>query len=73
MRTGRAGHLNVLLQFGSMPKELTFDQIERFSEILPRLRPMWEGEYENRWWPARLRGPRSDSRETVGVGSAVPS
>lgn len=78
MRTGRAGHLNVLLQVGSMPKELTFDQIERFSEILPRLRPMWEGEYENRWWPARLRGPRSDAREpvgadAVGVGAGVPS
>ena len=72
MRTGRAGHLNVLLQFGSMPKELTFDQIERFSEILPPAPDVGR----------RVREPvvagvlaraAVGLGETVGVGSAVPS
>jgi hypothetical protein len=28
---------------------------------------MWEDEWENRWWPERLRGRRVEKTETVGV------
>jgi alkanesulfonate monooxygenase SsuD/methylene tetrahydromethanopterin reductase-like flavin-dependent oxidoreductase (luciferase family) len=48
----RVGHLMVLLQIGSMPRDLTFKNIELFGrEVLPHLRDIWPG-YEDRWWPA---------------------
>jgi alkanesulfonate monooxygenase SsuD/methylene tetrahydromethanopterin reductase-like flavin-dependent oxidoreductase (luciferase family) len=48
----RVGHLMVLLQIGSMPRELTAMNIGRFGrEVLPHLRDVWPG-YEDRWWPA---------------------
>ena len=65
MREANAGHLMTLHQIGSMQKELVFQSIDAFADgVMPRLRPMWEGEWENRWWPERLRAPRA---ETVGV------
>lgn len=52
----RVGHLLVLLQFGSMPKELAMKNIELFGrEVLPKLRDIWP-QYEDRWWPANARG-----------------
>jgi alkanesulfonate monooxygenase SsuD/methylene tetrahydromethanopterin reductase-like flavin-dependent oxidoreductase (luciferase family) len=54
----RVGNLMVLLQIGSMPHELTLENIERFArEVLPDLRGVWEDEgWVNHWWPERLRG-----------------
>ena len=67
VREMNAGHLMVMLQLGSMPKELTFQSIDAFAEgVLPRLRPLFEGEWENRWWPERLRAPRSET-EAIGA------
>jgi len=52
----RVGNLMVLLQIGSMPHELTLKNIDLFfKEVAPALRPMWDDEWENRWWPAGLR------------------
>ena len=48
----RVGHLMVLLQIGSMPKDLTLLNTELFGrEVLPHLRDIWAG-YKDRWWPS---------------------
>lgn len=55
----RVGHLLTLLHFGSMPHELTLKNIDLFSrEVLPHLRDLWDDEWEDRWWPERLRARR---------------
>ncbi len=55
----RIGHLMVLLHFGSMDHELCLKNIELFSrEVLPALESLWDDEWEDRWWPERLRAPR---------------
>ena len=56
----RVGNVMVLLQIGSMPHELTLKNIDLFGrEVLPHLRDIWDNEeWENRWWPERLRGKR---------------
>ena len=52
IRTLRVGHLMVLLQIGSLPRDLTLKNIELFSrEVLPHLRDLWTG-YKDRWWPS---------------------
>lgn len=51
------GNLHAMLQFGSMPKELTQHNIDLFAaEVLPALKPIWEDEYRHHWWPQRLGG-----------------
>jgi alkanesulfonate monooxygenase SsuD/methylene tetrahydromethanopterin reductase-like flavin-dependent oxidoreductase (luciferase family) len=56
----RIGHLLVLLHFGSMPHELCMKNIELFSrEVLPAIQDLWDDEWEDPWWPERLRGKRS--------------
>jgi len=51
----RVGHLMVLLQIGSMPKELAFKNTELFAkEVMPHVRDMWPG-YKDRWWPSGAR------------------
>jgi hypothetical protein len=48
----RVGHLMVLLQIGSMPKDLALSNIERFArEVMPHARDVWPA-YRDRWWPA---------------------
>ena len=55
----RIGHLLVLLHFGSMDHELCLKNIELFSrEVLPALEPLWDDEWEDCWWPERLRAQR---------------
>ena len=56
----RVGNLMVLLHIGSMPHELTLKNIDLFSrEVLPHIRDIWDdGEWENEWWPEKLRGKR---------------
>src|SRR5262249_38684172 len=53
----RVGNLMVLLQIGSMPHELTLENMDLFArEVLPALRPVWENEgWVNHWWPEKLR------------------
>ncbi|HEV2054530.1 MAG TPA: LLM class flavin-dependent oxidoreductase [Methylomirabilota bacterium] len=53
----RVGNLMVLLQIGSMPHELTLQNMDLFArEVLPSLRGFWEDEgWVNHWWPEKLR------------------
>jgi alkanesulfonate monooxygenase SsuD/methylene tetrahydromethanopterin reductase-like flavin-dependent oxidoreductase (luciferase family) len=52
----RIGHLLALLQFGSMPTALCRKNISLFCrEVLPHLEGLWDDEWEDRWWPERLR------------------
>ena len=54
----RTGNLMVLLHIGSMPHELTLKNIELFGkEVLPHIHHIWDEEWENHWWPKRLRTP----------------
>jgi hypothetical protein len=51
-----------------MDKGLSFQSIDAFAELLPRFRPLFEDEWENKWWPERLRARRTEAvTETVGV------
>jgi len=55
----RIGHLLALLHFGSMPTDVCKTNIDLFArEVLPHLAPLWDDEYEDRWWPERLRAKR---------------
>jgi alkanesulfonate monooxygenase SsuD/methylene tetrahydromethanopterin reductase-like flavin-dependent oxidoreductase (luciferase family) len=49
------GHLMLLLQFGSMGKELAKYNTKLFAEqVLPKLRPLFS-EWEDKWWPEPMR------------------
>ena len=52
----RVGNLMVLLQIGSMPHELTKENIDAVRrEVLPHLRGLWDDEgWEHKWWPKSL-------------------
>ena len=55
----RVGNLMLLLHIGSMPQELTLKNIDLCArEVLPYIRDIWDDEWENRWWPERLRAKR---------------
>ena len=60
VREFRIGNLLVMLQNGSMPRDLTEKNISLFAEeVLPRLRPIWDDEgWENHWWPPARAGGR---------------
>jgi alkanesulfonate monooxygenase SsuD/methylene tetrahydromethanopterin reductase-like flavin-dependent oxidoreductase (luciferase family) len=61
------GHLMILNQFGSVPHDLAMANIKLTAErVIPHLKPIWEGTWQDRWWirpirdpqaPAPLRGP----------------
>ena len=49
------GHLMLLMQFGSMGKELTQYNTRMFAEhVMPRLKPLFD-EWEDRWWPKPMQ------------------
>jgi hypothetical protein len=54
-----------VLQFGSLPHDLATSNIELFGrEVLPHLQALWEDQdWENRWWPERLRRRTVRTRE----------
>ena len=48
------GHLMMLLQFGSMGKDLAKYNTKLFAEkVAPKLRDVFS-EWEDRWWPAPM-------------------
>ncbi len=52
----RIGHLLALLHFGSMPHQLCLKNIDLFcQDVLPHLEGLWDDQWEDRWWPERLR------------------
>jgi hypothetical protein len=61
----------VLLQIGSMPHELTLENMERFArDVLPALRGQWDDEgWVNHWWPERLRAAAT-TRPAAAVAAA---
>jgi alkanesulfonate monooxygenase SsuD/methylene tetrahydromethanopterin reductase-like flavin-dependent oxidoreductase (luciferase family) len=62
----RVGNLMLLAHIGSMPHELTLKNVELLGrEVLPHLRHHWDDQWENHWWPARLRG----ARQLAGAGA----
>ena len=62
VKTLRVGNIMLLLHIGSMPHDLTLKNIDLFSrEVLPHLRDIWDDEWENHWWPERLRGKRQST------------
>src|SRR5260370_31231226 len=57
------GHLMLLLQFGSMGKELAKYNTKLFAEqVLPRLRGLF-AEWEDKWWPAPMTPAERRSEE----------
>ena len=50
------GHLMILNQFGSVPKEIAIPNIEKTGrEVLPKLRHIWDEEgWKDEWWPKSL-------------------
>jgi alkanesulfonate monooxygenase SsuD/methylene tetrahydromethanopterin reductase-like flavin-dependent oxidoreductase (luciferase family) len=50
------GHLMVLCQIGSMPKELTIQNTQLFAEkVLPHLKPIWDDKWKDDWWIKPLK------------------
>ncbi len=67
----RVGNLMVLLHIGSMPHELTLKNIDLFArEVMPGVRDIWDDEWENRWWPEKLRGKRKLPAQAVAAAAA---
>jgi hypothetical protein len=76
------GHLMVLNQFGSIPHALAMENIKLMGEkVLPKLRPIWDGQHEDRWWikpletrrpvsPLRSEAPRAAHREALAAVGA---
>jgi alkanesulfonate monooxygenase SsuD/methylene tetrahydromethanopterin reductase-like flavin-dependent oxidoreductase (luciferase family) len=70
VREFRIGNLIVMLQNGTMPRELTEKNISLFAEqVLPRLRPIWDDEgWVNHWWP-KAQG-QGNAQATAGGTTA---
>jgi alkanesulfonate monooxygenase SsuD/methylene tetrahydromethanopterin reductase-like flavin-dependent oxidoreductase (luciferase family) len=68
----RVGNLMVLLQIGSMPHELTLENMELFArEVLPDLRGLWNDQgWVNHWWPERLRREPVTPPASVGMAAS---
>jgi alkanesulfonate monooxygenase SsuD/methylene tetrahydromethanopterin reductase-like flavin-dependent oxidoreductase (luciferase family) len=61
----RIGHLLCLLQFGNLNRERTMFNTQLFAEkVLPNLRDIWEGEWEDKWW---IKPLESSKRAAVGA------
>jgi len=53
------GHLMVLNQFGSIPHDLAMENIKLTAEkVLPNLKGIWEGQWEDKWWIKPISSPR---------------
>jgi alkanesulfonate monooxygenase SsuD/methylene tetrahydromethanopterin reductase-like flavin-dependent oxidoreductase (luciferase family) len=70
--TLNVGHLMLLLQFGTMGKELTLYNTRLFAErVMPKLRDIF-GDWEDRWWPQPMpMAERASSAMPRTAGPAV--
>jgi hypothetical protein len=70
LETGlNVGHLMLLMQFGSMGKDLAVYNTKRFADrVLPELRGLF-GEWEDRWWPQPM--PRPERAEVPAFRAAL--
>ena len=73
LKTLRCGHLMALLQFGSMPSEVTRMSTELFArEVMPHMRGLWS-EYQDRWSPHPLpQSKRANRRASEAPNGAAP-
>ena len=54
------GHLMLLKQFGWIPHDLAMENIRLMGEkVLPKLRHIWDGQWEDKWWPKPLAQRRA--------------
>ena len=62
IRTLHVGHLMILNQFGSIPKELAIPNIEMTAQqVLPNLKHIWDDEgWEDHWWPQGMETGQAD-------------
>jgi hypothetical protein len=68
----RVGNLMVLLHIGSMPHELTLKNIEMFArEVKPHLADIWDDQWENHWWPERLKAKKQAGARVGGMQPAM--
>lgn len=52
------GHLMVLCQIGSMPKDLTMRNTKLFAEkVMPVIHDMWDDKWRDDWWIQPLKNP----------------
>ncbi|MGH7865198.1 MAG: hypothetical protein ACREQB_09420, partial [Candidatus Binataceae bacterium] len=66
----RVGNLMVLLHIGSMPHELTMKNVELFCrDVFPHFRHVWEEEWDNKWWPERLKTNGKTARADKGAAA----
>jgi alkanesulfonate monooxygenase SsuD/methylene tetrahydromethanopterin reductase-like flavin-dependent oxidoreductase (luciferase family) len=66
----RVGNLMILGHLGSMPHELTLKNIDLIArEVIPHVRDTWDDEWENNWWPERLRAKREIPAMAAGGGA----
>lgn len=64
----RVGQLMMLLEIGSMPRELTYKNTQLFAqEVMPSLRDIWS-EYEDHWSPRPM--PAAERAKPAPVGDA---
>jgi hypothetical protein len=57
----------LLLQFGSMTRELVRKNTELFAaEVMPHLRDLWS-EYDDHWWIKPLPGESQVRPEPIGL------
>ncbi|MPY98879.1 MAG: LLM class flavin-dependent oxidoreductase [Actinophytocola sp.] len=63
------GNLHAMLNFGSLPRELTMRNIQLFAEeVAPSLRELWrDSGYTHHWWPERLGGKPTAPTEGGGA------
>ncbi|MFN0089475.1 MAG: LLM class flavin-dependent oxidoreductase [Acidimicrobiales bacterium] len=51
--TMNVGHLMLLLQFGNLSRETTYENTERFAtEVMPKLRDRFD-QWDDNWWPTQ--------------------
>jgi alkanesulfonate monooxygenase SsuD/methylene tetrahydromethanopterin reductase-like flavin-dependent oxidoreductase (luciferase family) len=63
------GHLMLLLQFGSMGKELAAYNTKLFADhVMPRLKGLFD-EWEDRWWPQPM--PRLERAQVAPFREAL--
>ena len=72
VRAFRIGNLHAMMQFGSMPHELTKQSISLFaSEVMPALHEVWKDEgWKHHWWPQRLGGAAAPAARNQAEATA---
>ncbi|HTK64275.1 MAG TPA: LLM class flavin-dependent oxidoreductase [Pseudonocardia sp.] len=68
------GTLHAMLQFGSLPRDLTMKNIALFAEeVAPSLRGLWaDTEHRHHWWPERLGGDPTPVTPGASATEGVP-